>query len=414
MEQSKEKNKKNSISFVWDNKQDCTGCSACAFKCAHHAITMKADEEGFIYPFVDAKLCTDCGLCRTICPQADNGDKFLNKGKSSFYGGKVKDERLLLSSSSGGAFSAICSIFDENSIICGCTYGDKMKVVHCCLPNTEQIKEFRKSKYLQSDIGDCFVQIKNYLSMGKTVLFVGTSCQVAGLYAYLGNKPQGLITVDLICHGVPSQMVFDKYLNSLKRRTKTDITYYSFREKKYFWDDWEIGVRYGSKNKTWYRAWGQDCFMTGFLKGLFYRPVCYNCKYANSNIWRPADFTIGDFWGCSKVRADFHEKKGCSLIIANSALAKGLIKSLNGIMILEQVDAKIAIEENHNLVEPTKENKQRADFFKMIQTEDFETVIRKLYKGKARSHSQKVRVVLTKLLPWLVMQRRKRIIVERK
>lgn len=401
------------MNLVWNEKQDCTGCSACAFKCAHHAITMKVDEEGFMYPFVDANLCTDCGLCRAICPQGKNGDKFLNKEGAVYYGGRVKNDLLLLKSSSGGAFSAICNIFDENVIICGCTYDENLKVMHDCIANTEEIKRFRKSKYLQSDVRDCFVQIKKHLLEGKTVLFFGTACQVAGLYAYLGGKPQGLYTIDLICHGVPSQMIFDKYIDSLRKKTKTSITHYSFREKSYFWGDWEIDVKFGNENKTWYRAWGQDYFMTGFLKGLFYRPACYKCKYANPNVWRPADFTIGDFWGCGKVRPDFHEKKGCSLIITNSPIAKDLIKELSTSMILEQIEPNIAIAENHNLVEPTKENTKRNDFFRMIQTEDFEMVIRTLYKGKARSHSQKMRVILTKLCPWLIMHRRKKITNER-
>lgn len=413
MEEFKEKNSCKKKRLVWDDKRNCTGCGACSYRCARQAIVMHPDEEGFLYPYIDVNKCTDCGLCQKICPQT-SGNKYLNTN-ASLYGGVVKENKILMDSSSGGAFSAICQLFNEDAIVYGCMYDGQMKVVHDCAPNTSAISKFRKSKYLQSDIRGIYSEIKQQLDNGETVIFSGTSCQVAGLYAYLNGKPNNLLTIDLVCHGVPSQKVFDSYLASLSKQFGQRITIYSFREKSYFWGDWEIGVKFGNGSKTRYRAWGEDCYMTGFLRGLFYRPACYCCKYANKEIHRPADFTIGDFWGCAKINNEFHEKKGCSLIIANSTKAKNLIPSLSEYMLLSPVDADTAIKENHNLIEPTKWNVQRPEFFQMLQRGiDFDEIIKTIYKGKARSHSQKVRVIMTKLLPWLVKSRRKKIMQERK
>ncbi len=413
MEQFQEKAKNSHLKMVWKDKSHCTGCAACAIKCSHKAITMLQDEEGFFYPCIDSDKCVDCGLCQKICPQT-NTDKFLNTEEPQFYGGVISENELLMKSSSGGAFSAICNLLDKGSVVCGCTYDNGLKVIHQCAANTyEDTAKFRKSKYVQSDVRKVYKEIKEHLGYGKKVLFTGTACQVVGLYAYLGGKPDKLYTVDLICHGVPSQYVFDKYIDSLSRKSGIAVTRYSFREKSYFWGDWEIGIKYGNEQKSKYKAWGQDYYMSGFLRGLFYRPACYECKYANRNVWRPADFTIGDFWGCAEINPSFHEKKGCSLLIANSRKAKDLIPQLSKYMLLSEVNAETAIRENHNLIEPTKHNKQRSDFFRLLQEHDFETAIRILYKGKSRSHSQTLRVIITKLFPWLVMKRRKKIIDER-
>lgn len=396
--------------LVLKDKKDCTGCGACAAKCPQNAIEMKPDEEGFLYPDIQESICIHCNLCMKICPQ--NGNNYVNKGVLEFWGGKIKDEAILMKSSSGGAFSAICNVLDDNAIICGATYDDELKVHHSWCVNGDGIDIFRKSKYLQSNVGDIYESVKRFLNDGRTVLFSGTACQVSGLYAYLGDKPDRLYTVDLICHGVPSQKVFDSYLSSLKKREVMDICKFSFRDKSYFWGDWEIGTAFGNEKKWKHQAWGQDFYMSGFLRALFYRPVCYSCQYANSEIKRPADLTIGDFWGSKLVNPSYDEKKGSSLIVVNSEKGNALIQKMKEIMDLTLVDRERAVKENHNLIGPTKENQKREEFFRRLnQGQDFLDIMKDYRKGK--SHSQKIRVLVTKIAPWLVERKRRKVRQER-
>lgn len=396
--------------LVLKEKKDCTGCGACAAKCLKNAIVMKPDEEGFLYPDIQESICIRCNLCMKVCPQ--NGNNYVNNGVIGFWGGKIKDESILMKSSSGGAFSAICNVLDDDAIICGATYDEKLKVHHSWCVNGDGIDIFRKSKYLQSNVGNIYGEVKRFLNEGKTVLFSGTACQISGLYAYLGDKPDRLYTVDLICHGVPSQKVFDAYLRSLQKKEGMDICKFSFRDKSYFWGDWEIGTAFGNDKQWKHQAWGQDFYMSGFLRALFYRPVCYSCQYANSEIKRPADLTIGDFWGSKSVNPSYDDKKGSSLIVVNSEKGNALILKMQEIMELTLVDRERAVKENHNLIEPTKENQKREEFFQRLnQGQDFLDIMKDYRKGK--SHSQKIRVLVTKIAPWIVERKRRKVRQER-
>lgn len=397
--------------FVLEEKKDCTGCGACANRCPKNAIRMVPDHEGFLYPRIDESLCIECNLCRKVCPQL-NTVQFLNPSPQIFLGGVVSDLETLLNSSSGGAFSAICDCFPDDTIICGSCFSDNLEVKHCCITKKEGLAPFRKSKYLQSKTVDVYPEIKKYLADGMTVLFSGTPCQVAGLYSYLSNLDKTrLYTIDLICHGVPSQYVFDKYIESIKKKYKMNIGNYSFREKRHFLDDWEIDISFGNDKRRKYFAWGQDPYMYGFLKGIFYRPCCYSCHYAQSEIRRPADLTIGDFWGIGEVAPEFNEKKGSSLIIGNSQKGLEVIKLLENKMSLIPVSRDIAIKENHNLFEPSKHNPNRSDFFIQIEKgKDFFAIINGYQKGKPKAHSQKIRVIITKLFPGILKKRRAKVI----
>ena len=373
---------------------------------------MTPDEEGFVYPLIDEEKCVNCGLCQKVCHEVN--DNVFNTGRHKYFGLMLKDDNLLMKSSSGGAFTAICSAIGNDAIICGSTFDETLKAHHLCVENNEDgINRLRKSKYLQSDLREVFVEIKHYLRDGRNVLFTGTACQVAALYTFLGGKPDNLYTVDLICHGVPNQHIFDSYITSLKAKSKIAINRYSFREKHRFLNDWEIGIKYGNEKQMFYRSWGEDCYMSGFLRGLFYRPVCYGCRYSNQDIKRPADITIADFWGSEKVNKILNSKRGSSLLISNNVKGMTLIEQIKSDVLLVESPEHMAIFHNHNLFEPTKKNPKRDEFFKRLRDgEDFETIIRTLYKGP-RSHSQKVRVLMELFFPWLVKMRRRTIIKER-
>ncbi len=398
--------------YVWEDKSYCSGCGVCALKCTHMAIQMSTDEEGFIYPLIDESKCVNCGLCQKICHEENNN--VLNNDSHKYFGLVLKDEALLMKSSSGGAFTALCSAMGDGAIICGSTFDDNLQVYHLCVENNEKgINRLRKSKYLQSDLRNVCQEIKEYLAEGRNVLFSGTACQVAALYSYLRCKPENLYTVDLICHGVPNQRIFDSYISSLKLKTGGVINKYSFREKHRFMNDWEIGVMYGNEKKMKYRSWSEDCYMTGFLRGLFYRPVCYRCRYSNTAIQRPADITIADFWGSEKLDKRLNAKKGSSLLISNNLKGEQLINQIKTDILLVESSEELAISHNHNLFEPTKWNPKRVEFFRLYKEgKDFESIIRTMFPGP-KGHSQKLRVLMEIFFPWLVKMRRKKIIKER-
>ena len=197
------------------DKNNCTGCRACEKICPKDAIQMVQDSEGFIYPEIDELKCIKCGLCQKVCPNVNSVKNELIEQK--VYYGVHKDEEILRKSSSGGAFTAIVEAFcDKDYIIFGCTMNEKFEVYHDYVDNKKDIIKFRKSKYLQSNVKDSYIKVKEFLKNGKKVIFTGTPCQISGLKNFLGNiKQEKLLCVDLICHGVTSQKVFNSYIEGL-------------------------------------------------------------------------------------------------------------------------------------------------------------------------------------------------------
>ena len=204
------------MSIKITDKKKCCGCEACAQICAHDAITMQEDGEGFRYPVVDANLCVECGLCEQVCQYHEMPGK--HKEEKYVFGGYHKDPAIRFESTSGGAFSAIVDAYcDENYVIFGAR-ADGLRVYHSYIEDKNELSRFRKSKYSQSEIGDSYKQVKSFLKQGKKVLFSGTPCQIAGLRSFLRKQNQdNLLTVEVICEGVPSPLYVRKWDNRLKK-----------------------------------------------------------------------------------------------------------------------------------------------------------------------------------------------------
>ena len=210
------------------SKKECTGCAACVQACPKSCIKMSMDRNGFFYPEIDATTCVNCGRCQRICPN----NIAQNKYNADFYMGWHKDLNVLKRSSSGGAFTAIADyILDNGGVVYGASF-DKTtrKVSHVAISSSTQLDEIRLSKYYQSSIGNAYKHVKEDLN-NKMVLFSGTACQIAGLYAYLGSKPDNLLTVDVLCHGVTSIKVIDKYISCKEKKYKKKIINFKFRLK---------------------------------------------------------------------------------------------------------------------------------------------------------------------------------------
>ena len=307
---------------VLANLDSCCGCSACANKCAKGAIKMKPNEEGFLHPVVDAAVCVECALCEKVCPALAPASS-----TSDFTPFAVilqhKDEKIRYQSTSGGAFTAISEeVINRGGVVFGAAFSPDFKVRHIEVSTKEELSKFRNSKYVQSEIGDCYKFTKRYLTGGKLVCFSGTPCQINGLYKFLGHDYENLITVDVVCKSVPSPLVFEKYV-VYKKQQEGKIADIVFRDKNRGFlyctmahyatqDDEQVArnlYRRGSESDEWLRL---------FLSGKISRRSCVTCKYQSTN--RPGDFTLGDIWETGN--ANFDDNKGSTLVHVWTAKGK--------------------------------------------------------------------------------------------
>lgn len=311
------------------DKSQCCGCTACASICAHKAITMQADEEGFLYPIVDTNQCTDCGLCDTVCPIIIRNTVDLSSNQKALYAARHKDKETLLDSSSGGAFFALAElIIKKGGIVCGVEYSPKMEVRHAFAETLEGCKRFMGSKYVQSNVNGIFPQIKSYLKTNRYVLFVGTPCQVEGLNLYLKKSYETLITVDLVCHAVPSPLIFKEYVEYVNKKMKSKLKAIDMRYKRICGWSHRFSYRYSFDtcksicDPTDVSDWGRLYFSR-----LIDRPSCHACKFTNYH--RSGDFTIADFWDDAHKRPDLYSTEGTSLFLVNSERGMNLVDELS-------------------------------------------------------------------------------------
>lgn len=274
-----------------ERSKDCCGCAACVNVCAKNAITMKEDEAGFIYPCVDESLCVKCGRCADVCVFTEKA-KGAN-GSPSVYAAVTADKDTLTQSSSGGIFTELASaVIDKGGAVFGAAWTDDLCVAHICVENKSDFKKLRGSKYVQSSTGDTFRQVKSLLKDGRYVCYSGTPCQIAGLKAFIGEDNEKLLTVDIVCHGVPSMKMLRDDLSYVAGGEISGISDIRFRDKSFGWGTKGSFLSGGSKIK--YNA-GTSPYYFYFLKGEVYRESCYNCRFPSEN--RQGDITLGDYWG---------------------------------------------------------------------------------------------------------------------
>ena len=315
------------------DKKDCCGCHACATICAKHCITMQADEEGFLYPIVDKDACIDCGLCEKICPVINQSE---SRKPLKVYAAKNKNEDIRRQSSSGGIFTLLAEkVIDEGGVVFGARFDENWNVIHAWSDTIEGIVAFRGSKYVQSTIGDTYREAMDFLKQGRKVLFTGTPCQIAGLKKYLRKEYNNLLTVDVVCHGVPSPLVWRTYLDETREQLRSNrdveksfvslsidelpvITGVSFRDKTNGWKKYCFSLRYRSikGEKELLQPFTNNIFMKGFLANLYLRPSCYACASRSGK--SGSDISIADFWGVRNYYPEFDDDKGIGLILVNS------------------------------------------------------------------------------------------------
>lgn len=297
------------------NKNECCGCSACYSICPKNAISMVSDEEGFLYPQVNESLCVKCGLCNTVCPYITK--KRPEKDLESTFVAVNKNEEQRSISSSGGMFLALATcIIEKDGVVFGAAYDDNWCAIHKYVDNDTDLLRLVGSKYMQSNLGDSFNTIKALLRNNKLVLFVGTTCQVNGLINFLGKDYENLFTVDFICLGVPSPMIWRDYLKTYFK--DYEINYINFKDKSLGWHTFSLDIQ--GKKKRFVRNGRETYYFTGYFRHLYTRPSCSNCTYKLGN--RCSDITISDCWGYNKIAPEMDDNKGMSSVVCHSE--KGL------------------------------------------------------------------------------------------
>lgn len=330
-----------------DNKC-CTGCQACVNACPRGAISMSENEEGFYFPKIDENKCISCGLCEKSCP-AMRPLKRTVANQKVYAVVSLLDQNL---SSSGGAFSVFARyVISKGGAVFGATMDESLRVKHVCIESVEELPKLRGSKYVHSYVGKAFQMARHFLKSGRPVLFTGTPCQIAGLYSYLGtNRYDGLlITLDLVCHGVPGQTFFDAYISKLQKLVRSGKKISSFRFRKL--DAWDYRPAYSLDDEKKWKVvrLEKNAYMEAFFKGLSYRENCYQCQYANLD--RVGTFTIADFWGIGTHGVKFSHRigSGVSAVIDNCGLMPSLKAELEKYSYIEERPVEEVVMDNHNL-----------------------------------------------------------------
>ena len=339
--------------------KSCCGCGGCKDVCPKNSITFKSDSEGFLYPVIDTN-CVGCGLCLKYCPVANETKK---PEKQMVYGARLKDENILMKSTSGGVFYPLAlEILKRQGVVMGCAFDEKLTAHHVAVENEKDLEKLGGSKYVQSNTLGVFAQVKELLLQDRYVLFSGTGCQVAGLKAFLNKDYEKLLTVDVVCHGVPSPKLFENYLCYLSGKEKAEITDYSFRSKEK--KGWGSYYKYTAKKDRHGNGYF-DPYYYAFYTSKNLRESCYKCKFANSD--RVGDITLADFWSIGKVHPSFYSEKGTSAVIINSLKGEEFFKLISpNLEYISSTYEKVALM-NTNLLKPPTRPKNRSDFYKGFQ-----------------------------------------------
>lgn len=391
------------------DKQDCCGCHACTSVCARQCIAMQEDNEGFLYPVVDEATCTDCGLCEKVCPVINQDEP---RKPLKVYAAKNRNEEIRRQSSSGGIFTPLAeSVIREGGVVFGAKFDTDWNVIHAWTDTIEGIADFRGSKYVQSTIGNTYREAREFLKQGRKVLFSGTPCQIAGLRKFLRKEYVNLLAVDVVCHGVPSPLVWRKYLEETREKLRAErdagkntvssslmdlpvITGISFRDKTHGWKKYGFFLRYAAfkaaenslpvpandSERTLLQPFPENVFMKGFLSNLYLRPSCYACSSRTGK--SGSDITIADFWGVQNYYPEFDDDRGVGLVLVNTDRGRKAYEQVNTINL--ETTYEQALNQNpciEHSVPRTKHVKAFWDNFSLKGMDTVEGIICKMKSG---------------------------------
>ena len=364
---------------------NCTGCRACEQSCASHAITMTVSAEGFIEAKILDNNCINCGLCVKVCPQ----DHMIESNNPiKVYALRLKDDKVLVNSASGGAFIGIATaVIKQGGVVYGVSYTPDWSATHRRIDCLEQLASLQSSKYFQADTLNTYSDVRDDLLRGHLVLYSGTGCQVGGLKAFLRKDYDNLVTIDLICHGVTSPLMFKKYIEWIRNKEKEDLIYYNFRDKT---KGWGLNYQYKTHRARRLGSCVYDPYYSCYLSGHAYHESCYSCKYSQRE--RVSDLSIGDYWGIQKQHPVFFSSKGVSAILINSMKGINIFETTKHLFYYLESEFDKVAEENTNLLRPTYRNAIRDYIYNGIEHQEWFDELAEKYKPSLKQR-------LMRLLP---------------
>lgn len=375
-------NKKGHVEMKLADSSVCTGCGACAKVCPKHAIDFQDDREGFPTPHIQEDKCIECGICNKVCPALHKPETHPIQAA---YAAQILDKNALKDSTSGGVFTALSrEIFRRGGVVYGCVWDEEYNAVVRKAENEEEMKPMRGSKYVWSWAGDTFPEIKKYLEEGKTVMFTGLPCQVAGLKNYLGKDYEHLYLVDFFCSGSPSPFAFREYLKTITKDIPLDRLNLKLRDKEKYGVG--VDVSYETKRGRVHESYIRNPYYFSFYTKVFDRKSCYRCQYRYGQ--RVEDITIGDYWGVGKFHSEFDIRGGVSALLINSDKGAELINAVRkDIQLSDTAVADIAEGNNLTLGDKRVEfyaPRFRDVFFQTLKTKGWTAAERKYLYNKSR------------------------------
>ncbi len=359
--------------------KNCCGCTACLNACPVSAISMKPNNEGFLYPVVDESLCVNCNKCEKACPITN--PPALAETFADCVIAQNSDDRVLDESTSGGFVDALCKyvLNDVGGYVAGVAYDDAFMPHHKIVDTYEKAKAFRNSKYAQSDLGDVFGRILSLLKDGQTVMFVGTPCQAAGLKSFVDkvDKYDGnLITVDLVCRSIPSPKLWREYLNWQEASHGAEIKQVVCRKKTYGYHsgaleiDFKNGKHYSGSNRV-------DYYMKSFHKDICSRRSCYDCQFKTRH--RCSDFTVFDSWRPQEVTspAVIDNDRGFSNVLVHTSKGKDILLGMKDVHLYSADPDKLLSGMGSMIDTSIKFKKERDSFYADLDEYGFHKTVKR-------------------------------------
>lgn len=355
-------NGKQSAMIEIKDKRDCCGCWACENVCPKQCIRMEEDEEGFRYPHIEKDTCIDCGLCEKSCPVLNAKPEDTPHQQHGWLV-QHKNEEIRHESTSGGAFTAIASwVIQQGGVVFGAGYRPgTFTVVHQAVEREEDLEIFRNSKYVQSEMGDCFQKALSYLKDGRLVLFSGTPCQIEGLLGFLkGKMYDNMLLLDVVCRGVPSPLLLQSYITAKRRLIGGEFKKLLFRDKYYGYHYSSFSIYNEDETRDYHKGVETNAYLRAFFSNLSDRPSCYDCRFKKR--YRRSDLTLWDCFPIEKFTKKL-DGKGTTRVLVQSEKGRWVMEAVMNDIYAVAVDPDKLTSGVREMFHSVPLNPKRSQFF---------------------------------------------------